>query len=66
LATLKGVSQDSTAVYASFIGDPRRFRSTRLFSGWTGIVLSSNQSAESEAQGLHLTQAGPDLVKKFA
>src|SRR5206468_2753939 len=33
LETLKGVGQDSAAVYASFIGDPHRFRSTRLFRG---------------------------------
>jgi hypothetical protein len=32
LETLKGVGQDSAAVYASFIGDPRRFRSTCLFA----------------------------------
>src|SRR5207244_3918152 len=66
LETLKGVGQDSAAVYASFIGDPRRFSSTRLFRGWSGMVPSSQQSAETEAKGLHITQAGPDLVKKYA
>jgi transposase len=66
LETLKGVGQDSAAVYASFIGDPHRFRSTRLFRGWTGMVPASQQSAESEAKGLHVTQAGPDLIKKYA
>jgi hypothetical protein len=66
LETLKGVGQDSAAVYASFIGDPHRFRSTRLFRGWTGMVPDSAQSAESEAKGLHVSQAGPDLIKKYA
>jgi hypothetical protein len=66
LETLKGVGQDSAAVYTSFIGDPRRFSSTRLFRGWTGMVPNSEQSAENEAKGLHLSQAGPDLIKKFA
>ena len=66
LETLKGVGQDSAAVYASFIGDPRRFSSTRLFRGWTGMVPNSEQSAESEAKGLHVSQAGPDLIKKYA
>jgi transposase len=66
LETLKGVGQDSAAVYASFIGDPRRFSSTRLFRGWTGLVPNSEQSADTEAKGLHVTQAGPDLIKKYA
>jgi transposase len=66
LETLKGVGQDSAAVFASFIGDPGRFSSTRLFRGWTGMVPNSEQSAETEAKGLHITQAGPDLVKKYA
>lgn len=30
------------------------------------MVPASAQSAESSAKGLHITQAGPDLVKKFA
>jgi hypothetical protein len=66
LETLKGVGQDSAAVYASFIGDPRRFSSTRLFRGWTGMVPASEQRADTEAKGLHITQAGPDLIKKYA
>jgi Transposase IS116/IS110/IS902 family len=66
LETLKGVGQDSAAVYASFIGDAERFSSARLFRGWSGMVPDSAQSATSEAKGLHITQAGPDLIKKFA
>ena len=30
------------------------------------MVPDSAQSANSEAKGLHITQAGPDLIKKFA
>jgi hypothetical protein len=30
------------------------------------MVPGSAQSAESEAKGLHITQAGPDLIKKYA
>jgi len=66
LETLKGVGQDSAAVYASFIGDPRRFSSTRLFRGWTDMVPSSEQSADTETKGLHITQAESDLIKKYA
>ena len=63
---LKGVGQDSAAVYASFIGVVARFSSTRDFRGWSGLVPTSAQSGDSEAKGQHITQAGPDLVKKYA
>jgi hypothetical protein len=33
---------------------------------WSGLIPDSRQSADSEAKGLHITQAGPNLVKKFA
>ena len=66
LETLLGVGQDGAAVYASFIGDPERFASQRLFRGWSGMVPNSKQSSQQEAKGLHITQAGPELVKKYA
>ncbi len=66
LETIKGVGQDGAAVYVSFIGAVQRFGTTRAFRGWSGMVPNSKQSSESEAQGLHITQAGPELVKKFA
>jgi hypothetical protein len=66
LETLTGVGQDSAAVYARFIGDAHRFGSTRLFRGWTGMAPERAQSAESEAKGLPVRQAGPDLIKKDA
>lgn len=66
LETLKGVGQDGAAVFASFIGDPKRFGSVRACRSWSGLVPDSRQSANTEAKGLHITQAGPNLVKKFA
>jgi transposase len=66
LESLKGVGQDSAAVYASFVGEVERFRSVREFRGWSGLVPASAQSGGSEAKGQHITQAGPDLVKKYA
>ncbi len=66
LESLKGVGQDSAAVYASFVGDAQRFGSVRAFRGWSGLVPESAQSGSSEAKGQHITQAGPDLVKKYA
>jgi transposase len=66
LETLCGVGQDGAAVYASFIGDHQRFASNRLFRGWSGMVPNSKQSSQTEAKGLHITQAGPELVKKYA
>jgi len=66
LETLKGVGQDGAAVYVSFIGDPHRFADHSHFRGWTGMVPDSQQSGAREAKGLHISQAGPDLIKKFA
>jgi transposase len=65
LETLKGVGQDSAAVLVSFIGDAGRFANARVFRGWSGLVPRSSQSAQREAKGLHISQAGPDLLKKF-
>jgi transposase len=66
LESLKGVGQDSAAVFFSFVGDPQRFAHGRAFRGWSGLVPRSAQSAESESKGLKISQAGPDLLKKYA
>jgi transposase len=66
LETLKGVGQDSAAVYLSFIGDPQRFPDHRHFRSWTGMIPGSRQSGTHQAQSVPITQAGPALVKKFA
>ena len=65
LETIKGIGQDSAAVYLSFIGDPQRFQTARRLRGWSGMVPNSKQSAHTEAKGLHITQAGPALIKKY-
>ena len=66
LETLYGVGQDGAAVYVSFIGDPQRFPGHADFRGWSGMIPRSSQSGASETKGLPISQAGPDLVKKFA
>ena len=66
LETLKGVGQDSAAVYLSFIGDPQRFPSHSQFRSWSGMIPGSRQSGAQESKGVRITQAGPGLIKKFA
>jgi hypothetical protein len=66
LETILGVGQDGAAVYTAFVGAPERFASQRAFRGWSGMVPRSRQSGESETKGLQLSQAGPNLVKKYA
>lgn len=66
LETLPGVGEDGAAVYASFMGVVERFPSARACRGWSGLVPNSKQSASQESKGLHITQAGPNLIKKFA
>jgi len=66
LESLQGVGQDSAAVYIALIGDVHRFPSLRQFRGWTGMVPYSRQTGQTQAQGLRLTQAGPDLIKATA
>jgi len=66
LETIPGVGQDGAAVYIALVGAPHRFASNRAFRGWSGMVPRSRQSGESETKGLRLSQAGPNLVKKYA
>lgn len=66
LETLQGVGQDSAAIYVAFIGDILRFPSLRDFRGWSGMIPFSSQSGEAQARGLHITKAGPNLIKATA
>jgi len=66
LESIPGVGQDSAAVYIAFVGDMRRFPSLNDFLGWSGMIPFSRQSGSGQAKGLHITQAGPDLLKRTA
>jgi transposase len=66
LQTLRGVGQDSAAIYIAFIGDIQRFPSLRDFLGWSGLIPFSRQSGDAQARGLRVTKAGPNLVKATA
>jgi transposase len=66
LETIPGVGQDGACVYTSLIGCPQRFSSLRKHRGWSGMVPNSKQSADSQVNGLKITQAGPRLIKKFS
>jgi transposase len=66
LETLYGVGELSAAVHASFVRNPHRFPNSRRFRGWHGMIPDSRQSGESESKGLHISQAGPDPIKKFS
>lgn len=66
LETIRGIGQDSAAVYIAFIGDIQRFPSIPQFRGWSGLLPFSAQSANAQAQGLHISKAGPDLLKATA
>jgi transposase len=65
LETLYGVGEQGGAVYASFVGRADRFPDARHFRNWHGMVPDSRQSGNAESKGLHISQAGPDPVKKF-
>jgi transposase len=66
LESIQGIGQDSAAVYIAFIGDILRFPSLRQFRGWSGLVPYSRQSGFAQARGLHITKAGPNLIKATA
>jgi transposase len=66
LESLYGVGELGAAVHASHIGKADRFPTSRHFRGWHGMIPDSRQSGEFESRGLHISQAGPDLIKKFS
>jgi len=63
LESLPGVGVSSAATYMAFIHTISRFPTIEKFRKWCGIVPRSKQSGESEAKGMSITQAGPNLIK---
>jgi len=66
LETIKGVGDQGAPVFAFFIADVERFAGQKSFRGWSGMVPRSDQSGEVEKKGLPISQAGPDIIKKYA
>jgi transposase len=66
LESIRGIGQDSAAVYVAFIGDILRFPSLRHFRSWSGLIPASSQTGLTQTSGLHITQAGPNLIKGTA
>lgn len=63
LESIVGVGRISAATYMAFIQNIDRFPSVKAFGKWCGMVPRSNQSGNSNAKGLGITQAGPNIVK---
>ena len=63
LTSIKGIGEESAAIYRAFIQHIDRFPTVAKFRLWCGIVPSSKQSGAGESKGLSMTKAGPNLVK---
>ncbi len=66
LESLRGVGEESAAVYHFFVGDAQRFASQKDFRSWSGMIPKSAQSGSVEQKGLRLTKAGPSIIKHYA
>lgn len=66
LESLYGIGENSAAIYIAFIGNIQRFPTPAHFRSWCGLIPYSDQSGFAQSKGLHITQAGPDLIKKTA
>lgn len=66
LESIYGVGVHGAPIFVSFIGDPYRFASLREWRAFVGLIPESAQSTTSDQKGLHITQAGQDILKKYA
>lgn len=63
LESIPGIGAISAAIHMAFIQTIERFPTLQAFRKWCGMVPSSDQSGDAQSKGLHLTQAGPNLIK---
>jgi transposase len=64
--SIYGVGAHGAPVFVSFIGNPHRFGSLRQWRAFVGLIPETSQSTDTEQKGLHITQAGQDILKKYA
>lgn len=63
LTSIRGVGEQSAAIYMAFIHSIDRFPNVESFRQWTGMVPASDQSGGAQTKGLSITQAGPNIIK---
>jgi len=63
IETIPGIGKHNGAVCIAFIGEPKRFSSTRAFKGYTGYIPEKDESGNRNTKGLKMTKAGPNILK---
>lgn len=63
LRTIPGVGEHTAPVFLATVGDPVRFPNQSAFANWEGVVPGAKQSSNVEAKGLHMTKAGPAIMR---
>jgi transposase len=63
LQTIPGVGEHTAPVFLAAVGDPLRFSSQAAFANWEGVVPGARQSSNTEIKGLHMTKAGPSVMR---
>jgi transposase len=63
LQSIPGVGEHTAPVFLAAVGDPLRFSNQAAFANWEGVVPGARQSSNMEIKGLHMTKAGPSIVR---
>lgn len=64
LIKTKGVGMITAAVYATEIGDFRRFRNRRQVGAYLGAAPSAHESGERSERKGHITRQGPPRIRR--